>query len=76
MNEKYLKHTIMNLCEEASAMLTCGKREEALDTLKAASCILNFERWNRPNDFFTPMYNDLHEIIRKASEDIIYRIVF
>lgn len=76
MSEKYLKHTILNLCEEADVMLTCEKRDEALNTLKTASTILEFERWNRPSTLFTSLYDELLEHIRKTSEGIIYRIIF
>ena len=75
MNEKYLKHTIENLCEEASAMLTCGKRDDALDTLNIAARIISFERWNRGR-FFLDTYSELAELIQNTAENIVNRIVF
>lgn len=71
MNEKYLRHTIENLCEEASAMLTCGKRDDALDTLNIAAKIISFEKWNRGNT-----YSELTDLIRKTAENLVNRIVF
>lgn len=75
MNEKYIKNTIKNLCEEASAMLSCGKRDDALDLLNIAARIISFESWNR-GGFFSDTYAELADLIKETAENIVCRIVF
>lgn len=75
MNEKFLRHTIENLCEEASAMLTCGKRDDALDTLNIAARIISFERWDK-GKFFSDTYSELADLIQNTAENLVCKIVF
>lgn len=58
-----LKHTIINMCDEAIGMVVCGKNEKAFEVLKAANIILEFEKWNRAGDF-----SELKEIIEKTEK--------
>lgn len=68
---KYIKHTIINMCDEAMGMVVCGKNEKAFEVLKAANTILEFEKWNRAGDF-----SELKEVIEKTAKDISMKIVF
>lgn len=68
---KYIKHTIINMCDEAMGMVVCGKNEKAFEVLKAANTILEFEKWNRAGDF-----SGLQEIIEKTTKEISLKIVF
>lgn len=68
---KYIKHTIINMCDEAIGMVVCEKNEEAVKVLKAANTILEFEEWNRA-DYFS----ELREIIEKTAKEVSMKIVF
>lgn len=68
---KYIKHTIINMCDTAMGMVICGKSEQAFEVLKAANTILEFEKWNRAGDF-----SELQEIIEKTAKEISLKIVF
>lgn len=60
LEEKYLKHTITNLCEESAKMVECGKEQQAFNILKAATTILYFERWN--HSISDELYSELIEL--------------
>lgn len=68
---KYIKHTIINMCDEAMGMVVCEKNKEAVEVLKAANIILEFEEWNRAGYF-----SELHEIIEKTAKEVAVKIVF
>lgn len=68
---KYIKHTIINMCDEAMEMVVCGKNEKAFEVLKTANTILEFEKWNRADDFL-----ELQETIEKTAKEISLKIVF
>lgn len=68
---KYIKHTIINMCDEAMGMVVCRKNEKAFEVLKAANTILEFEEWNRSSDF-----SELKEVIEKTTKEISLKIVF
>lgn len=68
---KYIKYTIINMCDEAMGMVVFGKNEKAFEVLKAANIILEFEKWNRAGDF-----SELKEVIEKTAKDISMKIVF
>lgn len=68
---KYIKHTIINMCDKAMGMVVCGKNEKAFEVLKAANTILEFEEWNRAGDF-----SGLKEVIEKTAKEISLKIVF
>ena len=68
---KYMRHTIINMCDAAIGMVVCGKTEQAFEVLKAANTILKFEEWNRGGDF-----SGLKEVIEKTAKEISMKIVF
>lgn len=74
MEEKYLKYTITNLCNEAFLMIRCGERDNALEILKTANRILKFEKWNR-SPRFTSLYEELNGIVRQTAVEIAYTII-
>lgn len=73
MGEKYLKHTITNLCEESTIMVECGKDQQAFNTLKAATTILYFERWNR--SISDELYKELIELVELTATENAKSIV-
>lgn len=67
---KYIKHTIMNMCDEAVRMVDCRKNEKAFEVLKAANTILKFEIWNRAGDF-----SESQRAIENAAKEISLKII-
>lgn len=74
MNEKYLRHTIINMCEEAKGVATWRRNEQAFDILKAANTILEFERWNQSSSQ-KGLFDELSELVEDTAKEIAIEFV-